>query len=112
MHSEITYTLKAFITLLPTDKGGRKRPVATGYRPALMFITHRSYSCEIELLDKDELKPGDNAMVNIKLLPAKTIPKNIRINDSFTLLEGNKAVGNGIILNEIIKKESVIEDVI
>ena len=98
--------------MLATGKGGRKKPVITGYRPSLVFNTNRNYSCEIELLDKKELNPGESAAVYIKLLPARTIPKNLRINDSFTLSEGNRAVGYGIIINEVVKKENAVEEVI
>lgn len=111
MQSEITYNLQAFITLLPTSRGGRKKPVATGYKPSLVFNSHRNYSCEIELVDKQELLPGETATVFIKLLAARTIRRNLQINDSFTLTEGNKAVGNGIIINEVIKKETALEEV-
>ena len=110
MQSEITYNIKAFITLLPTEKGGRKKPVFSGYKPYLIFNTHKHYSGEIELIEIKELKPGQSAMALIKLLPARTIRKNLQINDSFTLSEGNKAVGNGIIINEVVKKEVSVEE--
>lgn len=109
MQSEITYNLKAFITLLPTEKGGRKKSVFSGYKPSLVFNTHKSYSAEIYLIDKTELEPGETSMAFIKLLPARTIRKNLHINDSFTLVEGNKAVGNGMIITEVSKKENTVE---
>ena len=110
MQSEITYKLNAFITLLPTEEGGRKKPVFSGYKPSLVFNTHKHYSSEIELLNIQELKPGESAMVVIKLLPARTIRKNLQINDAFTLTEGSKAIGNGIIIKEVNKKETSLKE--
>jgi elongation factor Tu len=97
MLSEITYNLKAVISLLPTDMGGRKKPVYSGYRPSLVFNTRQHYSAEIHLLDTDELQPGNTAIAFIKLLPARTLRKNLKVKDAFTLTEGNKTIGSGVI---------------
>lgn len=97
MVSELAYNLTARITLFPTDKGGRKRPVYSGYKPSFAFNTEKHYSGEIELLDKKELNPGETSDVFIKLLPAKSIRKNLKHNDSFTITEGNRTIGAGVI---------------
>jgi|GEM_PF-921622 translation elongation factor EF-Tu-like GTPase len=99
MLSKTTYNIKAKISLLPTKMGGRKNPVATGYRPALAFNSIQHFSGEIELLDQQQIKPGESGTVLIKLIPAKHIRKNLKSNDAFTLNEGNKAVGSGIIIS-------------
>jgi translation elongation factor EF-Tu-like GTPase len=98
MLSKTTYNIKAKISLLPTKLGGRKNPVSTGYRPALAFNSIQHFSGEIELLDQQQIKPGESGTVLIKLIPAKHIRKNLKSNDAFTLNEGNKAVGSGIII--------------
>jgi hypothetical protein len=36
-------------------------------------------------------------MATIKLLPARTIRKNLKPKDAFTISEGNKTIGSGII---------------
>lgn len=106
MLSSITYNIKAKISLLPTDLGGRQNPVATGYRPALAFNTAQHFSGEIELLDQKQLNPGDSGSVFIRLIPAKHIRKNLKSNDAFTLNEGSKAIGSGIIVSaEIVSSE-------
>ena len=94
---EITYNLRATITLFPTDQGGRKRSVHTGYRPNFAFNTEQYYCGEIELLDRDELRPGETSKAFIKMLPARTIRKNLKEKDAFSINEGNKTVGIGII---------------
>lgn len=95
--SEITYSLQATITLFPTINGGRKKPVYTGYKPSFAFNTEKHYSGEIRLIGKTELRPGQTSKVHIKLLPAKTIRKNLKPMDAFSITEGNKPIGSGII---------------
>jgi len=105
MLSETTYNLTAKITLFPTDKGGRKRPVYSGYKPLFSFNTEKHYCGEVELLDKSELNPGETSNVFIKLLPAKSIRKNLKRNDAFTITEGNKTIGTGVIEIAELKEE-------
>jgi translation elongation factor EF-Tu-like GTPase len=77
--------------------GGRQTPVKSGYRPSFGFNTVIQYAGEIRLIDKKELQPGQTSLADINLLPAKTIRKNIKSNDAFTITEGNKTVGTGVI---------------
>ena len=98
MSSERTYKLTAKITLLPTELGGRKKSVTTGYRPSFSFNTLNHYSGEIILLATSELKPGDSAQAQIRLLPARTIKKSLKPNDTFAITEGSKTIGSGIIV--------------
>src|SRR5450631_1828963 len=95
--SEIAYNLIATITLFPTNQGGRKKPVSNGYRPSFAFNTEKHYSGEIRLINKSELRPGETSKAHIKLLPAKTIRKNLKTADAFSITEGNKTIGSGII---------------
>lgn len=97
MHSKITYDLIAKISLLPTEMGGRKRPVATGYKPSFAFNSLQHFSGEVHLIETQELKPGDSGLAYIKLLPARNISKNLQPHDAFTINEGNKTIGSGII---------------
>jgi elongation factor Tu len=107
MQSEITYSFRAKITLLPTKDGGRKKPIFSGYKPAFVFNTQTQYCGEIQLIDKQELNPGETTQVEIKLLPARTLRKNLHINTAFTLVEGHKIIGDGTIIKEVLKKETV-----
>lgn len=97
MSTEITYKLRAKISLFPTELGGRKKPVYNGYRPSLVFNTKQHYSAEIYLIKTDELKPGKTALADINMLPARTLRRTLKDNDAFTLNEGNKTIGTGII---------------
>lgn len=95
MPSDTTYTFEATITLLPSENGGRRKPVFNGYRPSFAFNTLQHYSGEIRLIGRTQLNPGETTRAKIKLLPAKTIRKNIRAADSFTINEGGRVVGTG-----------------
>jgi len=103
-HSEIAYDIAALLTLLPTEKGGRQKPVYTGYKPSFAFNTVMQFSGEIELLTKEELSPGELADVRIRMMPSSHIRQSLKQGDTFSILEGNKIVGTGII-REINKKE-------
>ena len=92
-----TYDIRAIITLLPTDQGGRKGPVRTGYRPSFAFNTEKYYCGEIRLIARKELQPGQTSKAFIRMLPAKTIRKNLKAADAFRITEGTKTVGIGVI---------------
>lgn len=97
MPSEITYKLQAIITLFPSESGGRKKPVFNGFRPSFGFNTVQHYSGEIKLIGREKLNPGETAQAKINLLPARTIRKNLKPNDSFTINEGSRPIGTGVI---------------
>ena len=95
--AKITYTIEAIITLFPAQEGGRTTGIYSGYRPSFGFNTEKQYSGEIRLLGRKELQPGQTAKATMRLLPARTIRKNLKPSHSFTILEGNKVVGLGVI---------------
>jgi elongation factor Tu len=93
------YNFTALLSLLPTENGGRKRPVYDHYRPSFSFSTANQFSGEISITDTKELKPGGTANVEVKLLPSRHIPQKLKRGDSFTILEGDRVVGTGVIQN-------------
>jgi len=93
----ISYNIEAVITLLPTELGGLKRAICSGYRPDIGFNVEKQYSCEVELLGSEELKPGETARVLIALLPARTISENMKCSYVFSIREGRKIIGLGAI---------------
>lgn len=97
------YNFTALLSLLPTENGGRKRPVYDHYRPSFSFSTANQFSGEISFTDKEQLKPGGTARVEVKLLPSRYVPQKLKSGDSFTILEGERVVGTGVI--QIINDE-------
>ena len=94
---KIAYSFVASLSLLPSDEGGRKRPVFSHYRPVFSFNTKQYFSGEIELINKDELFPGETSPINVRLLPSKHIRHNLSPGDAFAIHEGERIVGLGFI---------------
>ena len=94
---EITYNFTATLSLFPTENGGRKKPVYDHYRPSFSFSTAKHFSGEVSFPMLTELKPGGTATAFIKLLPSRHIRHNLKSGDAFTILEGDKIVGTGVI---------------
>src|ERR1700733_6808712 len=98
------YNFTALLSLFPTKNGGRKTPVYNHYRPSFSFGKTTHFSGEVLFSDKHEVQPGDTVMSVVKLLPSRYIPKNLKTGDPFTILEGGKIIGTGVI------KEILLED--
>ena len=93
-----SYNFVATLSLFPTENGGRKKPVYDHYRPSFAFNTVNQFSGEVSFPDLDELRPGGTATANIKLLASRHISQKLKSGDSFTILEGDKIVGTGVII--------------
>ena len=109
---ETTYNFEALITLLPTERGGRKSAISNNFRPNFSFNTKKMYCGEIRTENNKSIAPGQNAVVTIHLLPATTIPTNLTIFKTFIISEGKKVIGNGQITSlqktEIINNDELI----
>jgi len=92
-----TYNFTAILSLFPTPNGGRKKPVYDHYRPSFSFSTKKQFSGEISFPDVEELQPGGTTIANVKLLSSRHIRQNLKSGDPFTILEGDKIVGTGVI---------------
>ncbi len=91
------YSFTAILSLFPTEQGGRKRPVYDNYRPSFSFNSANHFSGEVSFPNLEELKPGETATAKVNLLPSKHISQHLKIGDSFSILEGQKVVGTGVI---------------
>ncbi len=108
MAYQTAYNFTATVTLIPTENGGRKKPVYDHYRPAFSFSTKNSISGEIIFPDLNELLPGSTAIANVKLLPSKHIRQNLKSGDAFTILEGTKLIGTGVIKQILLETRGVL----
>lgn len=86
--------------LLPTDVGGRRRPIRSGYRAALWFGKTapagrpQLHSAMVTLREVDELAPGDSAKVVLAPLALETWPA-VTTGVRFEVFEGGRHVGGG-----------------
>ena len=103
---KIAYRFTAIVSLFPTEKGGRKRPVTNRYRPSFSFHTLQQFSGEISFSGNQEVQPGETTDAIVKLLPSRHIRQNLKSGDAFSILEGDKIVGTGFI--QKVEKESII----
>jgi translation elongation factor EF-Tu-like GTPase len=92
-----SYNFIAVLSLFPTANGGRKKPIFDHFRPSFSFNTVNHVSGEISLPNQSELHPGDSATVFVKILPSKHVRRHLKSGDSFTILEGSKIIGSGVI---------------
>jgi len=84
-------SLEASITLVAASEGGRKTPIAPGYRPQVVVHTASTTGTVTLPPGKDALAPGESAVVTITLTPAVAL----EVGMSFALREGGRTVGTG-----------------
>ena len=86
--------VKAKITLF---RMGRKTPFVSGYRPLFNFIPEMKTSGQIVLHDRQELFPGDQALVEIIFLNKEYLGDSFGPGAHFTFGEGFEPIGEGVI---------------
>jgi elongation factor Tu len=82
----------ASVLLLPTAEGGRRTPIATGYRPQF-FIRTASVSGLVDLGEAGTARPGEQVAVVVEL--GKSVALDIGL--GFVIREGGKTVGAGTV---------------
>lgn len=92
--------LHAEMTLYPTDRGGRKNPIKSGYRPTLCVVGDSPTSlpdlcsCVTYFNRWLEIQPGET--FDAEIVPAAFKAWPVFPSDaSFTIMEGENVVGDG-----------------
>jgi len=89
--------IKGSVYLLTSEEGGREKGFKSGYRPQFYFRT-ADVTGDIILPDDVEIAvPGDNMEFTINLI----LPVALEKGNAFSIREGGKTVGHGIV-SEII----------
>jgi len=84
---------EAEMYILTKEEGGRHTPFVSNYRPQMYFRT-ADVTCVITLPEgKEMIMPGDNSSLIMESITPIPIEKGMR----FTVREGNKTVGTGVI---------------
>jgi hypothetical protein len=101
----MSVVLRFRLTLVPTDRGGRRRPVADGYRASFSFGRRRRGDAEpvvhdavLVLEDATSLAPGASAVARAWVLLGEELPRALAEGMVFTLLEGDRIVGRAELL--------------
>jgi elongation factor Tu len=88
----------AQIYVLTKEEGGRHTPFHGNYRPQMFFRT-ADVTAALELPEGvDIVMPGDNITCNVELVSPLAVEKGSR----FTIREGGKTVGTGIIAKVLV----------
>ncbi len=98
------------ISLLPTEKGGRKLPIFSGYKGAHLIREEYLTSGSIELIDGETLYPGETAIAFVNYLTPEFYPHSLWIGKTIDIQEGSQVVGTSKVIevyNEtLLKKET------
>eukprot|EP00051_Salpingoeca_urceolata_P004405 m.64804 g.64804 ORF g.64804 m.64804 type:complete len:442 (+) comp13616_c0_seq3:190-1515(+) len=83
---------EAQVYVLSKEEGGRHTPFVDGYRPQL-FTRTGDVACKLEIADGKMVMPGENTSLGIEL------GKDIALEEGqrFTVREGKKTVGTGVV---------------
>lgn len=79
---------------------GRTWPIKTGYRPGFNFIGNKQTSGSINLLDKEDLKPGEIGIVEVSFISNELLGE-VHYGTEFKFYEGPVEIGNGRVLKVI-----------
>jgi elongation factor Tu len=93
----ICYKFTATLSLFPSELGGRKKPIFDNYKPSFSFNSSNHVSGEISFNRPQGLHPGESLNASVQLLPSKTIRQNLKCGDTFSIHEGTKVIGTGVI---------------
>jgi elongation factor Tu len=81
------------VYVLSKDEGGRHTPFFANYRPQFYFRT-TDVTGTVELPEGTEMvMPGDNIALGVKLIA----PIAMDVGQRFTIREGGRTVGSGIV---------------
>uniref|UniRef100_A0A3P9PF92 Elongation factor Tu n=1 Tax=Poecilia reticulata TaxID=8081 RepID=A0A3P9PF92_POERE len=85
--------VKAQVYILSKEEGGRHKPIVTNFMP-IMFSLTWDMACRIVLpADKEMVMPGEDMLLNLTLRQPMVLEKGQR----FTLRDGNKTIGTGLV---------------
>ena len=97
--------LRIELDLVATDRGGRRRPLADGYRASMSFGRRRR---DVEPIVHDAilvlegeaatLEPGEAAVARAWVLSPDELPRHLAPGTVFTLLENDRIVARASVL--------------
>jgi hypothetical protein len=103
--------LRIALDLVPTDRGGRRRPIADGYRASMSFGRRRRdvepvvHDAVVVLEDVAELAPGEAATARAWVISPEELPRSLEAGAVFTLLEGDRIVARARVIELLADRE-------
>ncbi len=97
--------VKAKFTLYPTDEGGRKTPIVSGYRPDHVFEYKENsddlimaYVGDVNFEGQESLSPGESVMATIRFLRHGDIERFMQIGRVWWIHEARNRIGEAEII--------------
>ncbi|XP_048868824.1 elongation factor Tu, mitochondrial [Brienomyrus brachyistius] len=85
--------VKAQVYVLSKEEGGRHKPFMTNFMPVMFSLTW-DMACRVTLpSDKEMVMPGEDTSLSLTLRQPMVLEKGQR----FTLRDGNKTIGTGLV---------------
>lgn len=97
MMSDSITQVSAQVYLLHADEGGRKSPIATGYRPSIYFGKKQTDGI-VSFQHNEKPTLGEEPIVTIRLIHSEHLGEALQKNAKFDWREGAKIVARGIVL--------------
>ncbi|WP_217595560.1 hypothetical protein [Cohnella sp. GbtcB17] len=94
--------VKAKITFLTPEKGGRSKPAFSGYRPAHSVKDHYLTS-GIHMYERESVNPGETVIGTIRFITPEAYPECLWEGKEIQIQEGSRLVGYATII-EIYNK--------
>lgn len=101
--------IEAEITFLSTEKGGKTRPVLSGYRPNHLIKQDYLTSGEHTYIDVQEVLPGQTAKAYIKFITPEAYPHTLWVGKIINVQEASHIVGFAKVLkiyNKLLETSS------
>jgi len=96
--------VKAKVSLLPTENGGRHTPIVGGYafRPNHNFgddENRKFYIGQVDFEEDDKVYPGEERIVQIRFLNVRGLKEMLKVGLVWRIQEGPTLIAHGEVLN-------------
>lgn len=97
--------IEVVVTFLPTEHGGRRGPVCSGYRPQFYYAGH-DWDALHEYPDVELVNLGDTVRAFLSFLSPEEHIGKVKPGMAFLIREGQKIVGYGSVIRLLELEES------
>jgi translation elongation factor EF-Tu-like GTPase len=97
------------LIFLPTDKGGRRTPARSGYRPQF-YYNGNDWDAVHTYPDKELVYPGETVRAFLSFLTPQNHVGKLRPGMEFQCREGQRRVAKGVVLKILVLGESAARD--
>jgi len=89
-------SIEVEVEFLQFNKGGRKNPIRSGYRPQFFYDGH-DWDAVFEFTDQETVEPGNKIKAYIAFPSPQAHVERIYPSMPFLIREGNRTVGFGTV---------------